>query len=463
LPLTTVLVDGQSYYATQSIGSCGESATRLEVLVHITTNLALPTVNYADQYFCTVDNATVGDLLAETTVATYSLVWLDAANTVITDMTTPLVDGEVITVKQVNTYGCESTTVPITVHIVNEPPAPVINPTTYAFCETDGKILSDLPITALSGLNLNWYDPSGALVTDMTTVLIDGNYTVTQTTFSGNCESTGVTVTINLTAVPPLPGAETIQYFCPVNNPVGADLAATALTGYDLTWTHADGSLVTSTEALINGAIYYVSQVATGGGCPSFNLAIQAVVANPNTPTGLSNQTFCSRDGVTVEAMEAFGSNDTDTIAWYDSPTGGTMLSDTDLLIDGVTYYAEVVSAQGCSSLTRLAVTVTLDIDACDYIANSFTPNGDGVNDTFYIPAVANYPNFELYIYNRYGNEVYAYKNEGRTTPIWWDGRSRNSLNVMDDILPAGTYFYTIFFNDASDRKPEKGWVYLKR
>jgi gliding motility-associated-like protein len=462
LAMGTTLVDGMTYYASQTLGSCGESGDRLAVLVHITTNLPLPIVDYPDQYFCLVDNATVGDLLADTTTSTNTLVWYDSLGNVITDMTTVLVDGAIYDVKQVNAYGCDGNTTSITVHLVNEPPAPVISPTEYSYCETDGKIISDLGITALSGLALNWYNPSGTAVPD-TTVLVAGDYTVTQTTFSGNCESTGVIVTINLTAVPPLPVAETVQYFCPENTPVGSDLSAEALAGYDLTWTHVDGSTVLAGELLVSGAIYYVSQVATGGGCPSFNLAIQVVISNPSEATGLATQIFCSRDSATIGDMEVFSTNDTDAITWYDMPTGGTLLSENDLLVQGVTYYAEVVSEQGCVSLSRFAVTVELDIDACDYVANSFTPNGDGVNDTFYIPAVANYPNFELHIYNRYGNVVYDYKNEGRTSPIWWDGRSRNSLNVLDDILPAATYFYTIYFNDGTDRKPESGWVYLKR
>jgi len=462
LTMGTPLLDGTTYYASQSIGNCGESLERLAVLVHITTNLPLPVVAYPDQYFCLVDNARAGDLLADTTTPTNTLVWYDSSGTIITDMTTALLDGEVYEVKQLNAYGCDGNSVSITVHLVNEPPVPVISPTEYSYCETDGKIISDLEITALSGLALNWYDPNGNQVTN-TAVLVAGDYTVTQTTFSGNCESTGVAITINLTEVPPLPVAETVQYFCPENTPVGSDLVADALSGYDLTWAHGDGTEVLTGELLVNGTIYYVSQVEIGGSCPSFKLAIQVVISNPSVATGLSDQKFCSRDNATIGDMEVFSTNETDTIYWYDMLVGGTLLDENTELVQGVTYYGEVVSEQGCVSLTRLAVTIELSIDACDYVANSFTPNGDGVNDTFYIPAVMNYPNFELHIYNRYGNVVYDYKNEGRTSPIWWDGRSRNSLNVLDNILPAATYFYTIYFNDGTDKKPESGWIYLKR
>jgi gliding motility-associated-like protein len=54
-----------------------------------------------------------------------------------------------------------------------------------------------------------------------------------------------------------------------------------------------------------------------------------------------------------------------------------------------------------------------------------------------------------LNIYNRYGTKVYSkgqYKNE-------WIGQSNNG-----DILPDGTYFYEIEFNNGDAAKT--GWIY---
>jgi len=93
-----------------------------------------------------------------------------------------------------------------------------------------------------------------------------------------------------------------------------------------------------------------------------------------------------------------------------------------------------------------------------------FTPNGDGTNDVFEIPGLANlYPNFEIKIFNRWGNIVYDYNNNGSSNPKWWDGFSsgRMTLNKGEKV-PTGTYFYTINYNDK-DRKPTSGWIYLNR
>ena len=73
-------------------------------------------------------------------------------------------------------------------------------------------------------------------------------------------------------------------------------------------------------------------------------------------------------------------------------------------------------------------------------IPNAFTPNNDGVNDLFFIPALQEnpdaYSDMELQVFNRWGRIVFqttTYQNN-------WDGRSNGNP------LPAGTYYYMIRF-----------------
>jgi gliding motility-associated-like protein/uncharacterized repeat protein (TIGR01451 family) len=63
-------------------------------------------------------------------------------------------------------------------------------------------------------------------------------------------------------------------------------------------------------------------------------------------------------------------------------------------------------------------------------IPNVFTPNGDGKNDTFFIPGLDTYTNSELTIINRWGNTVYQNKNYQND----WTGE-----NMVE-----GTYFYVL-------------------
>ena len=68
------------------------------------------------------------------------------------------------------------------------------------------------------------------------------------------------------------------------------------------------------------------------------------------------------------------------------------------------------------------------------YIPNSFTPNGDGMNDVFEIFGKTDCDLFKLYIYNRWGNLIY------KTDDIlnFWDGK------VNNEFVQEGVYCYLI-------------------
>ena len=84
-------------------------------------------------------------------------------------------------------------------------------------------------------------------------------------------------------------------------------------------------------------------------------------------------------------------------------------------------------------------------------IQNTFTPNGDGKNDTWNITALEAFPTHEIKVVNRNGQTVF--NNKGSYLP--WDGK----FNQKD--APVGSYYYTIYLND--DFKTLSGWVFVIR
>ncbi len=108
-----------------------------------------------------------------------------------------------------------------------------------------------------------------------------------------------------------------------------------------------------------------------------------------------------------------------------------------------------------------------LDPDSCspddtsDVTPNKgFTPDGDGINDAFYIENIEQYPNNRVQIFNRWGNKVFetaGYDNQSNN----WSGQSNVGLIIGATDVPDGTYYYMIDLGDGS--KPMAGFVVINR
>jgi len=88
---------------------------------------------------------------------------------------------------------------------------------------------------------------------------------------------------------------------------------------------------------------------------------------------------------------------------------------------------------------------------------SGFSPNGDGINDTFTIPCITDvFENYTLKIYNRYGTLIF----EGNKQNVW-DGYSNRGLTNKGDLLPVATYYFIVDLKDARYPDLITGWVYL--
>lgn len=98
----------------------------------------------------------------------------------------------------------------------------------------------------------------------------------------------------------------------------------------------------------------YSNHGGSNRGSTSASFTFVPPPAPPAAPTGAASQTFCS--GATVAQLNATGT----AVQWYATPTGGSPLANTTLLINGSTYYA-TQTVNGLVSVNRLAVTVTIN------------------------------------------------------------------------------------------------------
>ena len=179
----------------------------------------------------------------------------------------------------------------------------------------------------------------------------------------------------------------------------------------------------------------YTDTLKTSGGCDSL-VTLNLTVA-PKVSLG-PGRTFCVGDTLVLNPGQY------SQYLWQDNSTKPQYV-----VTGPGTYWVTVVDTAGCTS----ADTVVISPGDCftAKIPNTFTPNGDGVNDTWKIPALASYPQCALMIFNRWGQPVY----QSIGYPVPWDGRLKGKN------LAEGTYYYVI--NLTSNAPPVSGFVTIIR
>jgi gliding motility-associated-like protein len=147
--------------------------------------------------------------------------------------------------------------------------------------------------------------------------------------------------------------------------------------------------------------------------------------------------------------LHAVASGDNITYSW--SPATGlsnTKIADPVVTSDkDITYTLTVTNAEGCIVTDSVHVKIVL----LPVIPNAFTPNNDGINDTWDIKYLDSYAGCTINIFNRNGQKVYSSINYN----IPWDGR----YNGKD--LLFGVYYYII--DPKNGRKPLSGYVTIIR
>ena len=79
---------------------------------------------------------------------------------------------------------------------------------------------------------------------------------------------------------------------------------------------------------------------------------IELTVLSPIAPTGDAVQSFCDYENATINDLTTISGTN---IQWYDTLTGGTIFTGTEVLINGLSYYASQNDGT-CESVDRLEV-----------------------------------------------------------------------------------------------------------
>jgi len=204
-----------------------------------------------------------------------------------------------------------------------------------------------------------------------------------------------------------------------------------------------------SSSTFANGDVISCVMMSSAGCATPASATSNSIIANIfplPVVNGGGNKTI--ENGSTV-ALNATASGNITDITW--SPSTG--LDNNKILTPHASpaattsYTITVQTASGCVATDVVTVTVFYGI----VIPNTFTPNGDGVNDKWDIKNLNDYQNCNVRIFDRYGGLVYSsigYYNA-------WDGTAKGRP------VPVGTYYYVINLNNGT--RPMSGFVALIR
>ncbi len=229
----------------------------------------------------------------------------------------------------------------------------------------------------------------------------------------------------------------------------GANVSLFASGGTIYQWSPAMGlsnTQIANPVASPADTINYKVIVANQYGCKDSAQTTVNVFQNPVVSAGSDKKIFEGQsvllDGSVVGNMSSF----------YWSPgsfmTNATTLTPTVNPTDSITYTLYVLPGQGCPAVSDdVFVFVYKKIE----VPNAFSPNGDGINDTWIIKGLETYPESVLRVYSRNGMIVF----QSRANSLVWNGTYNGKP------LPVTTYYYTIDLNNGVT--PLSGWVVLLR
>lgn len=301
----------------------------------------------------------------------------------------------------------------------------------------EGEVTLVANVTSGSGTYIfNWSDGSQA---QQNVVSTTGNYIVTVTDQFTGCESSANT---DITIEEEFDLQISLEPDCENNGQV----FVIATTNYyhpsiSYQWQDGSGNILAASDSVITVSVsdtYQVTATNETGTCVITEQASVMVIPIEAEDLILPDRTTFCRDDV-ERPTASLDAGIFSTYEWR-------LIPDTTILSTDQVYQAtqagtyEVTIYNGFTCTTD-QVQVVEDCRPIVYAPNAFSPNGNGINEEFFV-----FPNdfvdrFEILIYTRWGELVFR----SQSQDFRWDGVYRGQL------LPPGTYAYIMKFSSSLD------------
>ena len=325
-------------------------------------------------------------------------------------------------------------------------PLPIVGFTTDSVCDgLTNKFVNTTTIAATGAVAYYQWDfgdlTNSIQINPEHLFLNQGDYTVKLLARSTNgCESTYA----KLVTVMPVPVADfSAAAVCKGKTSEFKNLTSNVSGTPTYTWSFGDGSAsnVFEPQYLFNkDGAYGVKLVAKStAGC--VDSLTKSIVVYGLPQVKLPADTIVPRGfPLDIKPSVAVG-----TYAWTpaDGLSSAITANVTATPLATTTYVLTVTDVHGCINQDTMVLHIDANYalkDLENTISNILTPDGNGKNDMWVIPNISFYPDNTVYIFDRWGQEVFRATNYQNN----WIGTNDNG-----DKLPDGTYYFVIDFGSS--------------
>ncbi|MCP4520355.1 MAG: gliding motility-associated C-terminal domain-containing protein, partial [Cytophagales bacterium] len=258
------------------------------------------------------------------------------------------------------------------------------------------------------------------------------------------------------------------EYLCTSDDEV-VTLKALDATAQDKDWFNTEYTWSTGEKTaeidVVSGGTYTVQITHTSTGIPgSAGVTCTGSVSNPQAVVEYDVEVSIGAitpidvdkgiESTTAVALETGGSKDYDSFVWTlaDGTSLGTGKS-VEIKLNETSQILVQATKEECFDSMSTTVLVFKPIE----VPNAFTPNGDGIHDTWSISGLETYSEAVVKVYNRWGNLVYETYG-GYDSDNEWNGTNNNNGGEVG----MGAYYYVIDLN-VEEREPVTGHVHIIR
>ncbi len=222
----------------------------------------------------------------------------------------------------------------------------------------------------------------------------------------------------------------TFQWYNGTEAEVNTDPIGTAITG---------ATAAQYTPIVVGNYTVFATNIATGCRIPASTLVVGSY-----PPEGMSVEllsTSFSDNNIIEVTVIGVGEYE------YRLNSGSWQSSNVFERLTGGEHTVYVRDLLNCNEISEMQIVI-------DY-PKYFTPNGDGVHDTWNIKGIATQPNAEIYIFDRYGKLLKQLNPKG----IGWNGTFNGQK------FPTGDYWFIVKYNEPLDdtQKEFRSHFTLKR